>query len=320
LLARWNEDAPGKPIMVMMHMDTVHPVGSLETMPVRSDDEGRLYGPGVADMKGGIAVAIAALQGLIERDELPNRPIWYLFTSDEETGSLHSQATIEELALQCALVLVMEFPTHEGALKTARKGVATYTVETRGRPSHAGNYPEAGINAILEMAQQIISISKLQNLRAGISVAVNTIEGGTASNVIAPHASATIDVRTITQYDMDSIHEELMDLRPKIPGASVEAHLHHMRGPMERDDQMAATFAQAQAIAKSIGLTIYEDSVGGGSDGNLTAALGIPTLDGLGPRGRGAHTRGGTRYHSQPAGACRTCSCHAPRLAVLIAG
>jgi acetylornithine deacetylase/succinyl-diaminopimelate desuccinylase-like protein len=219
LLARWNEDAPGKPIMVMMHMDTVHPVGSLETMPVRSDDEGRLYGPGVADMKGGIAVAIAALQGLIERDELPNRPIWYLFTSDEETGSLHSQATIEELALQCALVLVMEFPTHEGALKTARKGVATYTVETRGRPSHAGNYPEAGINAILEMAQQIISISKLQD-SAGRDFCRGQYDRRW-DGLERHRAPRQRDDRRADDHPVrhgHRIHEELMDLRPKIPG------------------------------------------------------------------------------------------------------
>jgi glutamate carboxypeptidase len=290
LLAKWNEDAPGVPIMVLMHMDTVHPAGSLANMPVRTDDEGRLFGPGSVDMKGGIAVALSALTGLQALGQFPERPIWYLFTSDEERGSKHALPYIEAYAPGCGLVLVMEFPTDEGALKTGRKGVATYTIETVGRPSHAGNHPERGINAVLEMAEQIVRINGLQDLRNGISVAVNTIEGGTASNVIAAHATASIDVRTLTQFDMDNIHAELMDLRPRIFGSEVNVTLNGMRGPMERDDTMAATFKQAKAIASNLGLTIYEETVGGGSDGNITAGLGVPTLDGLGPRGGGAHT------------------------------
>ena len=292
LLVKWNEDAPGKPIMVLMHMDTVHPVGSLENMPIHTDDEGRLYGPGSVDMKGGLTVALSAITGLQARGEFPNRPIWYFFTSDEEEGSENSIPYIEEYAPQCGLALVMEFPTDEGALKTGRKGIASYTVETIGKPSHAGNHPERGINAVLEMAEQIIRINELQDLRNGISVAVNTIHGGTASNVIAAKATASIDVRTLSQFDMDNIHEELMSLRPRIPGAQVNVTLGHMRPPMERTDAIIATYQQAKTIAANIGLTIYEDTVGGGSDGNITAALGVPTLDGLGPRGGGPHTQG----------------------------
>ena len=290
LLVKWNETAPGEPVMVLMHTDTVHPIGTINEMPIRTDDNGRLYGPGAVDMKGGIAVALAAMQGLTERDERPDRPIWYLFTSDEETGSLHAMPHIEANAAKCGLVLVMEFPTDAGALKTARKGVATYTLRVTGHAAHAGNHPEAGVNAVLELAEQIVHINGLQDLRGGISVAVNTVEGGVASNVIAPRAQAEIDVRTVTQPDMDNIHHALTNLRPRIPGAQVEVELHHMRGPMERDEQMIATFKQAQHIARSIGLTVYEDSVGGGSDGNLTAGFGIATLDGLGPRGGGPHT------------------------------
>ncbi|MEO0560529.1 MAG: M20 family metallopeptidase [Chloroflexota bacterium] len=298
LLAKWHEDAPGKPIMILMHLDTVHPrheIGEDMHFGISDDDE-RLLGPGAVDMKGGILVAITAVKGLVERGELPERPLWLLFTTDEETGSKVSTPIIKDLAKQCGLVLVMEFPTDEGALKTARKGIATYTIETQGVAAHAGNHPERGVNAVLEMAEQIIQINKLQNLRGGISVAVNTIEGGSAGNVIADYAKATIDVRTITRFDLDNVHEELMELRPRIPGAQVEVTLHHMRGPMERDDQMAATFKQAQQLAKSIGLKVYEESVGGASDGNTVAALGIPVLDGLGPRGGGAHTKGEFAY------------------------
>jgi glutamate carboxypeptidase len=289
LIGRWNEDAPQKPVVVLMHMDTVWEMGTLARRPVRIDDEGRLYGPGAIDMKGGLAIAMTALEGLMDLDQMPNHPIWLAFTSDEEIGSAASEPHISQLAEQAGLVMVMEPPTSDGAIKTGRKGVATYSITVEGRASHAGNHPEEGINAVLEMAQQIIAISKLQDLRNGISVAVNTIQGGTATNVIPAQATATIDVRTFTQFDMDRVHEELMDLFPKIPGAKVTAELHHMRGPMERDDQMESTFKQCQQIAKSIGLTVYEDTVGGGSDGNITASLGAPTLDGLGPRGAGLH-------------------------------
>ncbi|NJK82379.1 MAG: M20 family metallopeptidase, partial [Chloroflexaceae bacterium] len=152
-----------------------------------------------------------------------------MFTSDEETGSAHSEPYIREAAQQAELVLVMEPPTSEGALKTGRKGVATYTVEVMGRASHAGNHPEEGLNAILEMSQQIVNISKLQDLRNGISVAVNTICGGSATNVIAAHAAATIDVRTFTLYDMHRVDEALMNLMPKMPGIQVNVTLNHMR-------------------------------------------------------------------------------------------
>lgn len=290
LLAKWNEDAAGKPILIMVHMDTVHPIGTLADNPLRTDDEGRLYGAGVLDMKGGVAVALSAIRGLIERNELPHRPLWFMATSDEETGSTYSEPFIREYASQCGLVLVMEFPTPEGALKTGRKGIATYELEVTGRASHAGNHPEEGINAVLEMAQQIIEISKLQDLRNGVSVAVNTVQGGTASNVIAPRAFAEIDVRTITQFDLDRIHDELMDLRPKIPGAQVNIHLHHRRGPMERSDMGRKAFEQCKQIGKALKIYVDEDFVGGGSDANITASLGIPTVDGLGPRGLGAHT------------------------------
>jgi glutamate carboxypeptidase len=289
VVGRWNEDAPGEPIVVLMHMDTVWDVGTLAQRPIRTDDDGRLYAPGALDMKGGLAVAMTAVQGLLARGEMPNRPVWLVFTGDEETGSAHSEPHIREAAEQAALVLVMEPPTKEGALKTGRKGVASYTVEVTGRASHAGNHPEEGINAVLELAQQTVAISRLQDLRNGISVAVNTVQGGTATNVIPAHARATVDVRTFKQFDMDQVHDELTHLLPKIPGAKVTGTLNHMRGPMERDEQMIETFNRCREIARSIGVTVSEDIVGGASDANITASMGVPTLDGLGPRGEGLH-------------------------------
>lgn len=289
VIGRWQEDAPGKPLVVLMHMDTVWEVGTLARRPIRTDGDGRLYGPGALDMKGGLAVAMSAVDGLLERGEMPNRPVWLMFTSDEETGSAHSEPYIREAAEQAALVMVMEPPSAEGALKTGRKGVATYRVDVTGRASHAGNHPEEGVNAVLELAQQTVAISRLQDLRNGISVAVNTVQGGTATNVIPAQAHATIDVRAFKQFDMDTIHDELMNLLPKIPGAAVQATLTHRRGPMERDEQMIATFEQCREIARSIDLIVSEEVVGGGSDANITASMGIPTLDGLGPRGLGLH-------------------------------
>ncbi|MEL6148440.1 MAG: M20/M25/M40 family metallo-hydrolase [Chloroflexota bacterium] len=275
---------------IVTSVGTVWDVGTLEKRPVTIDDEGRLFAPGAVDMKGGLAVAISAVKGLLELNEMPtSHPVWLMFTSDEEVGSNASMPHIEAMAKEAGLILVMEPPAPGGALKTGRKGVATYDIEVIGRASHAGNHPEEGVNAVLELAQQTVAISKLQDLRNGISVAVNTVKGGTATNVIPASAQATVDVRTFKQYDMDYIHEELMGLLPKIPGSQVNVTLHHMRGPMERNDQMIATFEQARAIGKAIDLTITEDTVGGGSDANITASMGVPTLDGLGARGEGLH-------------------------------
>ena len=289
LLVKWNADLPSTPILVLMHVDTVWQIGTLTERPLRFSEDGLMFAPGVLDMKGGLAVAIHAMKVLHERDELPARPIWFLFTSDEETGSVYAEPIIRELASQVGLVLVMEPPTSEGAIKTARKGVAQYLLSVQGRAAHAGNAPEEGINAITEMAHQIIKISRLQNLQQGVSVAVNTVKGGFASNVIADFATADIDVRTLTQYDMDQVHEALMSLYPMMPGAELEMHLDHMRPPMERNATMQKTFNQARALAQQLGMSLYEDSVGGGSDGNITGSMGIPTLDGLGARGTGLH-------------------------------
>ncbi|MBN8620203.1 MAG: M20 family metallopeptidase [Anaerolineae bacterium] len=289
LLAKWNEDAPGKPIMFLIHIDTVWPIGTLAERPVRIDENGVLFGPGAVDMKGGITQVLWTLRGLVERNELPNRPIWVLMTSDEEVGSIYSEQIIKDTAAQSGLVLVMEPATKEEALKTWRKGVGNYTVTVEGRPSHAGNAPEQGINAVIELAQQALKLNELNDLRNGTSVSVTVFHGGTVTNVIPAKATAEVDVRTLTERDWTNIQEKIMALTPFIPGAKVSVSAGHSRGPMEHNEQMKRSFAQCKAIGERYGLTIREDGSGGGSDGNFTAMMGIPTLDGLGPQGDGLH-------------------------------
>ena len=285
-LGKWNDDAPGKPILIVSHMDTVHPVGSVAERPVRIEDDGRLYGPGACDMKGGIVIALFAIQGLIERGELPERPIWYLATSDEEIGSLQSRELIEELAQQSALVIVTEPPTGDGSLKTWRKGTASYTLTINGKAAHAGNNPEMGVNAVIEFAQQAIELNALNDLKNGTSVSVTIVNGGTATNVIPDKVVARLDVRAMSALAYDKVHTKIMERMPFIPGAQVEMVRNHQRPPMERGGD---TFSMAKEIASNEGITIREDGAGGGSDGNFTAALGIPTLDGMGVQGGGLH-------------------------------
>lgn len=289
LLAKWNEDAPGKPLMFLIHIDTVWPLGTLAERPVTIDAEGKLFGPGAIDMKGGITIVLTALRGLKERGEFPNRPVWVLMTSDEEVGSIHSIPVIREVAKGCGLVLVMEPATQEGALKTWRKGLATYRVHVEGRPAHAGNAPEKGINAIVELAQQIQRINTFNDLKNGTSVSVTMIDGGSAGNVIPAKASAYVDTRFMTMRGMNDTKNALSNLDPFIPGAKVSLEEIHSREPMEHDERMVRTFAQCKKIGEGIGQTVREDGSGGGSDGNVTAAMGVPTLDGLGPAGDGLH-------------------------------
>lgn len=289
LLAKWNETAPGKPIMFLIHIDTVWPVGTLAERPVRIDDEGRLFGPGAIDMKGGITVVLSAIEGLIERGEMPLRPVWVLMTTDEEVGSIYSKASIEQFSRQCGLVLVMEPATIDEALKTWRKGIATYIMEIEGLPSHAGNAPEKGINAISEFAQQVMAIHAMNDLKRGTSLNVTVVSGGSASNVIPAHVRAMVDTRAITMEAWNDTRDKLMALEPVVPGAKLSFTLEHGHSPMERNAQMERNFAQCKAIGERYGLVVREDGSGGASDGNTVASMGIGVLDGLGPQGDGLH-------------------------------
>ncbi len=288
LLAKWNDGAPGRPITFLVHLDTVWPVGTLAARPIRIED-GRLYGPGAVDMKAGIAAMLSAIQILQARGEFPERPIWALATTDEEIGSVHSEELIREVAAQSGLCLVMEPATPEGALKTWRKGIATFTVRAVGRASHAGGAPEAGINAVVELAHQIVKLHGLNDLPHGTSVSVTMVSGGHAGNVIPDRAEAHVDARYLTGEVGQRLAEQIQKLHPVLPGAQLVVESRERRPPLERDEQMQRTFRQAQAIGEKLGLAVREGGSGGGSDGNLTASLGVPTLDGLGPTGDGLH-------------------------------
>ena len=233
LQATWNSAAPGKPYLFLVHIDTVHPVGSLKAMPIAIED-GRYYGPGALDMKAGVVIVLEAIRILVERAQLPNRPIHLLVTTDEEIGSPHSEARIKALAEGCALVLVTEPATKEGAIKTWRKGGGKYELLIEGRASHAGIAPQEGINAIIEFAQQALEINRLNDLKYGTSVSITLVEGGTAGNVIPAQARAHIDTRVPTMEAMQSLHEALSNLYPKMPGAKVRCVRQHHRPPMER--------------------------------------------------------------------------------------
>ena len=291
-VARWNQHLDGgKPIMILCHIDTVWPAGTLrEDMPIK-EDEDRFWGPGALDMKSGVALTIDAIQGLQERDEMPERPIWLVLTSDEETGSVHSKDLIHELAKEAALVLVPELSGGNEEVKTWRKGVARYWVKSTGLASHSGNAPEAGINAIIDSAHQAIKVHELSDLPNGTSASVTQVKGGIALNVIPPESEFFVDVRFLKQTEYERIEREINQLEPVVPGAQVDVRGYLDRPPMERNEQMLKTYAQVKAIGESIDLNIRETGSGGGSDGNFTAALGIPTIDGMGPDGEGIHAK-----------------------------
>ena len=280
----------GKPVMLLGHLDTVYPMGTLATMPCRLAD-GRLWGPGSFDMKSGIALMLHAIEGLRawHGDKLP-RPISLLLVSDEEVGSETSRLLTENLASKSAAVLVLE-PSHgpRGALKTARKGIGEYLLKVAGKAAHSGLDFEKGQSAIVEIARQIIAVSKLVDLKRGLTLNVGTVQGGTRVNVIPAQASAVLDVRVARKQDAAGIDRKLRSLKPFNRKCSLEITGSINRPPMERTPAVAALYKKAVEIARQLGWKLEEAAVGGGSDGNFTAALGIPTLDGLGGVGEGAH-------------------------------
>jgi glutamate carboxypeptidase len=280
----------GKPILLLGHLDTVYPLGTLATMPCRVAD-GRLWGPGSFDMKSGIAFMLHAIEALRawHEDKLP-RPVTVLLVSDEEVGSETSRRITENLAKKSTAVLVLE-PSHgpKGAVKTARKGIGEYVLKVTGKAAHSGLDFEKGQSAIVELARQIIAISKLVNLKCGLTLNVGTVQGGTRANVIPAEASAVLDVRVVRKQDAAGIDRRLRSLKPFNRKCKLEITGGINRPPMERMAAVAALFEKAAEIAKHLGWKLEEAAVGGGSDGNFTAALGIPTLDGLGGVGEGAH-------------------------------
>jgi glutamate carboxypeptidase len=277
-----------KPVMLLGHLDTVWELGSLEKMPFKVAD-GRVWGPGTLDMKAGVAMALTAIEYLLEIEAL-HRQVILLLVSDEEIGSTASRPLTEKLARQCGVVYVLE-PAQglAGAYKTARKGVGGYRIHVKGVAAHSGVDFERGHSAIAELARQVGVIQGFTDLSRGITVNVGTIQGGTRSNVIAAEAQAEVDVRIAKAADAARVDRKFGILRvhDKDCVLTVEGGLN--RPPMERTKGTVALFRRAATLAGEMGFDLQEASTGGGSDGNFTSALGIPTLDGMGAVGEGAH-------------------------------
>jgi glutamate carboxypeptidase len=280
----------GKPIMLLGHFDTVWPLGTLDRMPFRIDNTtGRAHGPGVLDMKAALVMMMYALQALKDAGA-EHRPVTIFLDTDEEIGSESSRPITESIAKGCEAVLVLE-PGQgpQGLLKTSRKGVGNYQIQVHGVASHAGVDFEKGHSAVIELSRQILEIMKFVDLARGITVNPGVIHGGTRSNVIAAEASAEVDVRIARMADAAILAEKFSSLRAFDPQCRVQVSGGVNRPPMERSEGTARLLEIAQGVGRQLGLDVGESATGGGSDGNFTAALGIPTLDGLGAVGEGAH-------------------------------
>jgi len=285
---------PKRQIMVLGHLDTVYPRGTLAKMPFRISG-GRAWGPGTFDMKGGLVLALFAVDALKAAGITPAKKLVFLWTSDEEIGSASSRRAITSEARRSDAVLVLE-PSfgRNGRLKTARKGVGTAEIIVTGRSAHAGVDPEKGVNAVHELALQIERLMKVNNPARGITVQTTVVTGGTVSNVIPDYARAEVDIRFSQATDGPELNRKLRSLRPISKGARLEIRGGTNRPPLERTAAVRALFRHAQELMRDMGLALGEASTGGGSDGSFTAALGVPTLDGLGAVGDFPH---GPREH-----------------------
>jgi len=276
-------------LLLLGHTDTVYPIGTLSTTPWR-ERAGRLYGPGAFDMKGGIVQALFALRAMLAEGPLPCA-LTLLLVPDEEIGSPASRTLTERLARNADAVLVLEPASGaKGACKTSRKGVARYTLRVHGVAAHAGLDFEHGASAIVEAARQVLAISALSRPEKGITLNPGLISGGTRSNVVADLAEIVVDARFLTASQASRLDVELRKLHPHDRRCKLNLLGGIDRGPFERSTQTARLYRMAARAAAELGFHLAEAAVGGGSDGNLTAALGIPTLDGLGAVGDGAHT------------------------------
>ena len=287
LRAEFPASSAAPQVLLLGHFDTVWDVGQLERMPFVEKD-GRVHGPGVFDMKSGIGVAMLAVRALAENGISAPRVVM-LWTTDEEIGSGTSRAAIEEEARKSRAVLVLEPSLPGGAVKTSRKGCGDFELTVKGVSAHAGIDPGKGSSAIHEMAHQIVALERLQDLERGVSVNIGTIHGGTRTNVIAEQAHCTIDVRAKTMEDAARVEAAVRALVPRLKGTSLELAGGFGRPPLERTAGVATLYGLAREVAGTLGVELAEGGTGGGSDGNFTAALGVPTLDGLGPMGDGAH-------------------------------
>ena len=288
VVARFSSVSSSKPILLLCHMDTVFPLGTLAKMPFREAD-GKIFGPGVLDMKSGIVISLAAIEELQNSSGL-KLPVTLLCTSDEEIGSHSSRALIEKLAQESSAVFVFEPALVDGSLKTWRKGGGGFYVTAKGRAAHAGGDHEKGRNAIEEMAYQILAIQKLTDYSKQTTLNVGVIHGGTVSNVVPDEASIEVDVRIMQPGEWERIEGEMNKLKPVLDGTSLHISGELNRPPMPFDDTMSKTFEKAKAIAATIGMELKAGGTGGASDGNFVAPFGIPVLDGMGAIGEGYHS------------------------------
>jgi glutamate carboxypeptidase len=277
-----------RPLLLLGHTDTVHPRGTLAARPWR-ETEGRIYAPGVYDMKAACAVALEAVRACGELGLRSRRPVVLLLTCDEESGSFSGRELVEREAGRAEYVLVMEPPAPGGRAKTARKGTGLFKLEVEGRAAHAGLEPEKGVNAVLEIARQIERVSALAQTELGTTVNVGTVSGGTHANVVPAEARAEIDVRFSTTSEARRLEESIKSLEPFDERARLKVSGGINRPPMERTAAVAALFEKARRVAASLDIELGEASVGGASDGNFAAACGATVLDGLGVDGDGAH-------------------------------
>ncbi len=281
-----REQAPGKPVLLLGHLDTVWPIGTLRSMPCRIA-EGRLWGPGTLDMKAGVALALTALEMLTEAD-LIQQEVILLLNSDEEIGSPVSRPITEALARQCAAVFVLE-PAQGLAYKTARKGTGNWRIDIRGVAAHAGVDFEKGVSALRELSRVIDTVSSWTDLKRGLTVSVGVAGGGSKTNVIPAEAFAEVDVRIARIADGPRIERKFASLKAADRRCSLNITGGINRPPMERTRGTVQLFNRARLLAADIDIGLQEAATGGASDGNFTSALGIPTLDGMGAVGEGAH-------------------------------
>ena len=291
LLGRFRgTGADGRPpLLVVGHMDTVHPVGTLARLPFAAK-EGRLHGPGIYDMKSGVAAALVALQVLADTNGGPGSNVSFLITCDEEWGSSDSRELIEAEARKSRAALVVEPSVPGGGVKSRRKGVSAYVLHVAGKAAHAGIEPEAGASAVHEIARQICGIYDLADAAAGTTVSVGVVSGGTAENVVADAAKCTIDVRFWTAREAERVDAALRALKPFDVCCALTLEGGINRGPLEKTPESSRLLDKAREFASELGFELGDGKTGGGSDGNVTSAVGCPTLDGLGPDGGGAHT------------------------------
>ena len=286
--SEWGGDGPG--ILVLSHLDTVHPAGSIDgVLRVRREGD-RVYGPGIYDMKGGACLAWYAFRHLVRTGRETPLPITFLFVPEEEVGSPTSRALIEEAARAARYVLVTEPARDGGRIVTARKGVAIFEMTVTGRPSHAGVRHQDGRSAIREMARQILRLEDLTDYARGVTVNVGVVAGGTGSNVVPAECRAEIDMRVPNPEAGEEMCARVLGLAAFDPDVAVAVTGGMNRPPYEKGPGIEALFEHARGLAAEIGFTLEDVKTGGGSDGNFTAALGAPTLDGLGVDGDGAHS------------------------------